>query len=377
MKIVKVDTKDELKEFIMFPYKLYQGNPYWVPPLIMDAKKMAYGETPLFKKGPYQHILVKDENRILGRITYGIDEVFNKEKGIKEAYFTLFETVNDENVVELLFQEVEKFARQKGMDSVKGPISPTNGDDFRGLLIDNFTSPPSLLESYNPPYYKELIEKMGYIPFYDFYSYIFYLDKLDLTRHRNGTKYAIERYGFFLKTPHPKEVKKDKEKIIKDVKYIMDRAVPNDWLDPIISPSEEELREIINELIPLAVPGSLIMAYSNEGEPIGFNVSLPNYNEVLKKLNGRLFPFGLLKFLYYKRKIQSAKSFIMFVIPPWHKKGVSATMYLKGLELAKKYGYKWIEGGTIGRDNLSMRNDAEKLGGKHYKTFRLYTKKIE
>ena len=377
MKLYKVNTDKELREFVMFPYKLYKGDPYWVPPLLMDAKKIASGNTPLFKKGPYRHCIVKDGEEVLGRITCGIDERMNELKGTKEVYFTLFETVNDKKVVELLFEEVEKFAKEMGMKSIKGPISPTNGDDFRGVLIENFNSPPTLLEAYNLPYYKILIEEMGFEPFYDFYSYIFNLKNLNLERYENGTQYAKEKYGFYVKALSSKYVKRHLNQMVREVKYIMDKAVPMEWRDPIVPPSEEELREAMKELIPLGVPGSLIMAYSQKGEPIGFNVSLPNYNEVLKRLNGHLLPFGWLKFLYYKKKIEGAKSFIMFVIPSWHKKGVSSAIYLEGLRYAKKYGYRWVEGGTIGKDNTFMRRDAEKLGGIKHKTFRLYIKNLQ
>ncbi len=373
MRIYEVNTPKLLKEFIMFPFNLYKEDPYWVPPLISDAKKIAQGNTPLFKRGPYTHFIVKDKGKVLGRITCGIDKFFNETKGAKETYFTLFEAVNDKKVVNLLFSEVEKYAKKRNMTQIKGPISPTNGDDFRGLLVKNFETSPSLLESYNPSYYKNFIEELGYKTYYEFYSYIFHLEKLDLRRYENGTRYAMDKYGFTIQAINPKEI----NKVIYDLKYVMDHAIPDDWLDPIIPPTIEEIKETAKELKPLGVPGSLIMAYSKKGEPIGFNVSLPNYNEVLKRLNGHIFPFGWLKFLYYKKRIKSAKSFIMFVIPSWHKKGVSSSIYLKGLKFAKQYGYKWVEGGTIGKDNLSMRNDAEKLGGIHYKTFRLYIKYLQ
>ena len=377
MEIYQLQNKSDLRDFIEFPYLLYKENPYWVPPLKIDAKKFAMGKTPLFQRGPHIHYIIKENKKTLGRITVGIDELYNKAKGTQEAYFTLFESINDQKVANMLLQKAEEFAKEKGMKQIKGPISPTNGDDFRGLLVENFNVSPSLLESYNLPYYKKLLENKDYKPFYDFYSYLFDLQEIDLDRYENGTRYAMEKYGFFIKAPHPKDIKKNKKEILKHLKYIMDKAIPNDWLDPIIPPSMAELNEIFKELIPLAVKGSLIIAYSNEKEPIGFNISLPNYNEVLKKLNGRILPFGWLKFLYYKSKIKGAKSFIMFVIPLWQKKGVSSSIYLKGLKCAKKYGYKWVEGGTIGKDNTSMRRDAEKLGGKIYKTFRLYIKDLQ
>ena len=373
MKIYEVKTKKDMKDFTMFPYKLYNTNPYWVPPLISDAEKMTKGDTPLFKKGLYKHFLVKNGNEVLGRITCGIDELFNRAKGIKEGYFTLFETVDDKNVSQLLFKKIEHCFKNMKVVQIKGPISPTNGDDFRGLLVQNFNSPPSLLESYNPPYYKNILEEMGYESFYDFYSYLFDLNNLDLSRYENTISYAMEKSRFTVEAIPPKKF----NTLIPHLKEIMDEAIPQGWLDPIIPPTVGEIREVIKELTPLAVVGSLIMAYSNDGKPLGFSASLPNYNEVLKKLNGRVFPVGWLKFLYYKRQIKSAKTFIMFVIPSWHKKGVSSSIYFEGLKYAKKYGYKWLEGGTIGKDNRSMKRDVEKLGGKQYKTFRLYIKKFK
>ncbi len=149
---------------------------------------------------------------MIERITCGIDERFNELKNTREVYFTLFETTNDNRVGELLFKEVERFAREKGMKSIKGPISPTNGDDFRGILVENFTSPPTLLEAYNPPYYKEILEKMDFKPFYELYSYLFDLEKLNLGKYENGTGYAKEKYGFYIKAYSPSMVKENMEK---------------------------------------------------------------------------------------------------------------------------------------------------------------------
>ncbi len=149
---------------------------------------------------------------MIERITCGIDERFNELKNTREAYFTLLETINDNRVGKLLFKEVERFAREKGMKSIKGPISPTNGDDFRGILVENFTSPPTLLEAYNPPYYKEILEKMDFKPFYELYSYLFDLEKLNLGKYENGTGYAKEKYGFYIKAYSPSMVKENMEK---------------------------------------------------------------------------------------------------------------------------------------------------------------------
>ena len=139
-------------------------------------------------------------------------------------------------------------------------------------------------------------------------------------------------------------------------------------------PSYEEVLKMALRLKRFADPDIILIARDQDSQPIGFNISLPDYNFVLSKLKGKLGIVGGLKFLYYKRKIEGARSFIMFIVPEFRGKGVAQAIYATAFKNGFKKGMLWAEGSTIGEENSVMRASAEKIGGRHYKTYRIYQK---
>lgn len=224
------------------------------------------------------------------------------------------------------------------------------------------------MNSYNPPYYPEFFERYGFTKHIDLFAY--YFDN-HVPRTPEAVAYAMERYGF---TVEPINFNRLEEELA-DIKRVLDEAMPAEWPD-MIPPDTDALREIAKTLRPLADPEFILIARHN-GRPIGFNITLPDYNQVLIHLrNGRLFPFGWLKFLYWKRKIDGLRFFVLFVVPDFRRKGVSAAIFLRTFEAVKKSRYRWVEGSTIGEENDRMRRDVERAGGKHYRTYRIYRKEI-
>ena len=136
-----------------------------------------------------------------------------------------------------------------------------------------------------------------------------------------------------------------------------------------------EAIRLARKLMPVADPDIVIIARSGD-QPVGFGIALPDYNQVLIHLNGKITPLAALKYLWYKRKINCVRFFVMFVIPEFRKKGVSYAIYHQTFLNGTKKGYIYGEGSTIGETNTQMRNDIESFGGKHYKTYRIYQKEI-
>lgn len=314
--------------------------------------------------------MVYEDNMPLGRICVGINDDLNRKKGLKEGYICLFECVENKDAAFLLFDTASKYLKEKGMNSIRGPVSPTNGDDYKGLLVKGFDGPPVLMNSYNPEYYVKFFEDYGFKKFIDLYAYYYDLSKGNFERYGKIVEYATKKYNYRIERIDLKNL--DKE--IKDIKSILDVAIPEEWEDLTI-PSIEDIKAEVKYLKPMVDPDIIVIARSMD-RPIGFAVALPDYNQVLKHLNGRLFPFGIFKFLWYKRKINSGRLFIMFVIPEYRKKGVSSSMLYKVFEAGLKKGYIYGEGSTIGETNLAMRRDVEGIGGKHYRTYRIYKKQI-
>jgi len=368
-----VNNLKDLKKFIMLPWKIYKGDKNWVPPFIDEMKKsFNLSDKTLASKIKYEIFLALKDNEPAGRICAAIDTRLNSEKNMKMGYFSLFECINDVNVSNALFDSAFAWFTENGIKTVFGPYSPlgADSDEDKGLLIEGFDKPPFLMTSYNPPYYKDLVENYGFSKNYDLFAY--YLDPKVMFK-KNPEKvieYAKKRYGYRVESIDLNNVEKE----IEDIKHVIDLAMPEEWPD-IMPPSMEEMRELGKKLKPTADPDIIIIARSGD-EPIGFGLALPDYNQAIIHMNGRKNPVSILKFLYYKKKIDAARFFVVFVVPAFRSKGVSSAIFYETFKRGLKKGYTRGEGSTIGEDNTKMRNDIESVGGQKYKTYRIYKKEL-
>lgn len=368
----ELNSDKSIKDFINLPFELYKEDEAWVPPLISDFKKYINGvNNYLNESGPNTKIIAYDGDLTVGRLLVGINNHLNEAKGFREGYISLFECIDDESTAFSLLQYSENWLKDKGINLIKGPLSIPGGDDNRGFLLDNFKDPTLIMNTYNKKYYNDLFLAYGFEKYLDCYAYKSEINNNNIERYQKLVPYAMKRHKFTIDRLDLKNM--DKE--MKDVQAIIDKAMPKDW-DDFIPPSDKEISLIAKQLIPFADADLIYIARNLEGEPIGFNISLPDYNQVLKKINGRLFPFGIFKFLYYKRKINKIRFFVLFVIPEYRKKGVSSAIYLQSYKKAIEKGYNFVEGSTIWEYNEEMKLDIEKYGGIMYKTYRIYKKKI-
>jgi GNAT superfamily N-acetyltransferase len=375
--IVPVRTLVQLNEFLRLPWEVYKGNKCWVPPMINDLRdSLDRDKNPTLSKLDYELFVAYLDGKPAGRIFTGIDNVLNTKKSTKIGHFSLFECIEDYSVFKLLLDTASKWLKDRGICVMKGPVAPTgtDSDENKGLLIDAFELPPVLMNSYNPPYYKNFLEQYGFEKDYDLFAYFFAIDEMfnkNLVKDpAKAIEYAKKKYHFRVDPIDTHNIEKETEAL----KQVLDLAVPDEWPD-LVPPSLDEVREMANKLVPIADPELIIIARS-EDRPIGFGIALPDYNEVLIHLNGRITPLAAVKYLWYKRKINSIRFFIMFVVPEFRKKGVSYAIYYQTFLNAKKKGYAYGEGSTIGETNAGMRADIEKFGGKRYKTYRIFCKNL-
>ena len=371
--VVTVTTSRDLTRFLRLPWSIYRGNPHWVPPLISELKKSlgpaSAGTVPAFTRRLF---LARQEGQPVGRLQAGIDEALNARKQARTGYFSLFECVNDPAVCGRLLEAAETWLRSHGITLVKGPVSPDgpHGDDCKGLLLDAFDRPPVLMTSYNPPYYRPLLEGCGYAKDFDVFAYLLEKDRLFARDPAKLIEYAQRRHKFRV---DPVKVA-DFDRETAALKHVLDRAVPVDWPD-MIPPTLEEIRAMARRMLPIADPDLIVMARAGD-EPVGFAIALPDFNQVLIRMNGRLTPLAMLKYLYYRRRITWARIFVMFVVPAFRKKGVSHALYYHIFVHGVRKGYTHGEGSTIGETNVEMRADIEGFGGERYKTYRVFSKEI-
>ncbi|MDW7728661.1 MAG: N-acetyltransferase [Bacillota bacterium] len=366
-----VENRQDRKRFVELPWKLYCDYPNWVPPLYSDMyNTLKPAKNALLRLGPYRFFIAEINGEAVGRLGVGMDLRLNEAKNKQLGYFTLFESIEDYSVASELFDQGLSWLHSQGAEIVTGPQSPSNGDDYRGLLIEGYDTPPVLLNSYNPPYYADYISKYGFEKQFDRFAYYYDISNGPNERLGRGVALAQERYNFTVRPLNLRNL--DQE--IQVIKGVVDQSMP-DWPD-MIPPSDEELVAEAEKLRQFAIPELVLFVENSENECLGLSVTLPDYNEVLVHLNGRLFPTGFIKYLLYRRKITGVRLFALFVTPKGRRRGVSAALYYHTMNNAYKKGFTHGEGSTIHEFNRRMNLDAQKAGGELYKIYRIYQKSL-
>lgn len=372
--IVEVKTRRDLRAFIALPYRLYRGDPNFVPPLRLQVRDLlTEKKNMLFGYGPHIMFLAKKDGEAVGRILAGIDAGFNGVNGLKSAWFALFECEHDEEAAAALLKTCEGWARARGIDVLRGPVSPDNGDDFKGLLVMGFDGPPALLNAYNPRWYPELFDRYGFEKDEDLFAY--YFDRSIFRKDRLGrvVPYAMQRYGYRVDTVDKRQIRRE----TRDIQRILEETIPRNgaWM---AVPSVEDVEKEARFLLPMVDSDFICIARTcDTNRPIGFVLAIPEYNQVFMRLkNGRMLPFGIIKLLYYRKKINALRVFAQFVVPDYQNKAVNAAIFYHIYRKAEEKGILSADGSSIGELNLPSRLSVEKLGGRHYRTYRTYRKKI-
>ena len=230
--------------------------------------------------------------------------------------------------------------------------------------------PPMLLMPYNLSYYKNILEKYGFTKVKDVFAYKMSTDHKFPERIVKIIEYVKKKRNITIKNFNKKEYWQE----IKKLKMIYDKAWEENW--GFVPMTDEEFNHLSKELKSIIDPRFTFFAMV-EGKPVGVSVCLPNANEALIRIcNGRLFPFGLLKLLYYIRRVKSGRLLILGVTREFRNKGIEPMLFKFTLQAAKKAGWDWGEMSWVLEDNYLMRSSIEKAGGVVYKTYRIYDKPL-
>jgi hypothetical protein len=361
----EVKSNQDLMDFIRFSWEIYKGDRYWVPPLIKDQFQKFSPNHPFRSHSEMILFLADRGGRIVGRIAGIIDHHYIEFHQEKVGFFGFFESISDAEIAEILLSRVREWLKGYGMEEMAGPMNPSTNDEC-GLLIDGFDTSPCLMMPYNPPHYSSLLEGYGLKKVMDLYAYwlersIFHYDRLNR---------IIER----LKKKEPQLWVRpfnlrcfDEE--LKIVKEIYNHAWSKNW--GFVPLTDAEIDDLAKNLKPLVVSDLILFAYWGD-EPVGFSVSLPDYNEVLKHLNGKIGLLGGLKFLYYSKKIKKIRVTLLGVKHAFQKKGVEGLLYIETFKRGIKEGYHQAECSWILEENVLMQHGIEAMGGRRYKTYRIY-----
>jgi len=359
--IKEVKEKKTLKEFINFPFKLYKNDPLYSPELIKDQMIHFSEKNPFVKHSKVKYFLAIKGAETVGRIASIVNPVHIKYHNEKVGFFGFFESINDEEVVLSLFETVAKDLEKENMELIRGPMNFSTNEQC-GILIEGFQYTPMLMTPYNPPYYQNLLEKIGFTKVKDLFAYI---KKIPETLPKKIYKVAniAKKKGIKVRKANIKNLYNE----LQIFKNIYNEAWSKNW--GFIPISNEELKYMANRLKPIVIPELMLIA-EKDGIPIGFLGIIPDFNLILRKMKGHITPLSIIKALYYKKKIKDIRLFLLGVNSLYRLKGVDALLFTEAFKAAKHY--ERIEFSWILEDNLSVIHLIKMIEGKLYKRFRVY-----
>jgi len=366
--ITVVTTEQEKSDFIQFPYSHYSDDQYWVPPLIMEQKKLLNEDkNPFYENAEIRLFLAYRNDKPAGRIAAIIDHRYNEFHNTKTGFFGFFESIDQQSTANLMVRVATDWLRNQGMEDVLGPTNPGMMDEI-GILVDGFDKYPAILLPYHKPYYDKLLKEAGFEKAQDLLTYEVNQDNVDRDRMNRAMQIVKKRLPEI--TIRKIRLKKIKDEI-KIIREIYNAAWKNNW--GFIPLTEAEFDYMASDLKMIVNDNFAHIAEVN-GKPIAFSVALPDYNQILRDMDGKLFPTGWMKILWNRKKINKIRTALMGVIPEFQGKGVDALLHREAIENGLKEDFYSSEIGWILESNVQMNRVAEKIGGTHDKTYRMYKK---
>jgi GNAT superfamily N-acetyltransferase len=379
LRIVPVTTEEQRRTFASFPWRLYRNDPNWVPPIFGDRLKLLDpARHPFWEHAEGQLFLAMRGQEVVGTISAHINRRHNEVYKDKVGFFGFFEVIDDRAAAEALLAEAAAWLRARGMDAIRGPENPSQNEES-GLLIDGFSLPPVVMMTYNPRYYQDFIEKAGFQKAQDLFAWDILTNVFDYEVQNLPRKFvrvadeAKKRPNLVLR----KMNMKDFDHEVELAKAVYNAAWEQNW--GFVSMTDREFEQLGEDLKFIIDPDLVYLAFV-DGKVAGFSLGVPDANLALLKArpkpNKWSFPWTVVKLLWYKRKINSFRLVAMGVVPEYRTLGIDALFYVETARQAFRKGYQRCEMSWILESNDMMNRIIERLGGKIYKTYRIYQKPL-
>ncbi len=362
-------SRRDLMRFIKYPLRLYRGDANFVPHLLWERRKFFSPTNPLFEFTDVAYFLARDEHgKLAGRVTAHVNHHHNEFWGEKTGFFGFFECVERPEVARALMESVEAWLRVRGMSVVRGPFNFSTNEEC-GFLIWGFDMPPAIMMPYTKPYYPAFVEGLGYAPAKDLLAY-------DYEHHGPIHEYLArfsrrvrERTGVTVRPLDRSRMEEDVEKVFQ----VYNSAWARNW--GFVPMTGDEFRYMARELRPIIDPQVALIA-EKDGEPVAFCLSLPDYNLLLRWMRGRLLPFGWMHLLFRRRTINRVRTITMGVIERFRNRGIDILLIYETFRNGLPRGYWSCEMSWVLQDNVRMIRALERMGGRHYKSYRIYEKAL-
>jgi len=373
--VTPVRSRRDLKRFIDFPYRLFERDPVWVPPLRMDVEiTLDRKKNPFFEHAEAEYFLAERDGEVVGRIAAIENRLHNEFHNDRVGFFGWFECIDDQSVAEALFTAAESWLRARKLTVMRGPASFSTNDQC-GLLVDGFDTRPTLLMPHTPPYYIGLIGRAGFAKAKDLLVYqggdeTYYMPVPE--RLARGTELIRQRQGVTLRHLNMKDFPAEVERI----KAIYNASWERNW--GFIPMTDHEIDHLAKSFKPVVIP-ELVPFAEKDGKVIAFGLVLPDLNSALiGNKKGSLLPFLAKTFWLIKTKrLKRCRIVLLGVLPEWRGKGVDVMLYnWIWTHAGENQNIWWGEAGWILEDNAAMNTSLEKMMFRVYKTYRLYDRSI-
>ena len=334
VEIIPVAGRRDLKRFIRLPWDIYRDDPLWVPPLISEMKsQLDKSKHPFFEHSEADFFLARRNGRCVGRIAAILNKNHNRFHNENTAFFGFFESIRDESVSMALLNCVEQWARKKGMKELRGPVSYST-NETSGLLVEGFDSPPFVMMAYNPDYYPGLIETAGFEKVMDLYAWRRMAGKALNPKIIRVAEKIMQRSGIRVRPIDMKHFGRE----VGIIHGIYNDAWSNNW--GFVPMTDSEFRYTAKSMKAIVDPQLVLIAEKNN-KPVAFALTLPDVNQALKKINGRLFPIGLPVLLFHARRIRRVRTLALGIVKKDQKwSGLGAALYFESFRRCIAAGYR-------------------------------------
>ena len=323
-----VESKSDLKKFIHFPFDLFKGNDFWVPPLnSAEMETLDKTKNPAFEHCEAEYWLAYKDGKIVGRIAGIINHLANEKWG-KKVRFGWIDFIDDIEVARALLNQVEQWGKSKGMEAITGPLG-FNDMDNEGMLVDGFDKLPTIANIYNYPYYPEFMEKLGYERQEDWLQFRFPASQEVPEKMERVNKLIAQKYNLRVLT-----FKKAKEILPygKSLFHTLNLAFAG--LYGFSELTDKEIDKLIKDYFSFVNPRFICLVVDEKDEVVAFGISMSTMSRAFQKAKGSLFPFGWFHILRAMRKTDEIDLYLNGVHPDWQNKGVHALYYV---EMNKAY----------------------------------------
>lgn len=371
--IAPVRTRKDLAQFIQLPKQLYSANAHWVAPLDLQVKQFLDRKHPFYQHGEAEAFLARRDGQVVGRILVSDDSRYNKAHDSNVGCFGMIESNNDVRTIRKLIDRASQWLLNRGRTELLGPIDYSTNYPT-GLLVEGFDTPPSVMMNHQPEYYQYLFEACGLEKAKDLYAWWFDSQNQMDERWQQRVARLADRYQVKVRSISLKNFNAE----IARCKMIYNESFESNW--GFVKMTAAEFDHLAREIRQLATP-ELIQIAEVEGQPVGLSLAMPNFNEAVQPLQGRLttagIPVGLARLLYRMRKVKTGRLAVLGVLPGYRRRGVAEALIQQ--TFANGFGKLRYTGAELSwtlEDNVLVNRMIERVGGLKYKTYRIYRKQL-